>query len=135
MHPLCMDAAEGGDTTFGTQRGVIFRLFRTGETDATIRKNPTTQKGTGAPCWNAGREEFRNHREKLVPTIFKSHASEPYVFLMTRPRRILHARLPYLFALGISASTISLLFILLDVMFVHIHSSYKHHACSGITFH
>jgi hypothetical protein len=93
MHPLCMDADENGDSTFGTQRGVIFRLFRPGNNDSTIRK-----KGTGATCWNAGREEFITHRNKLVPTISRFHESEPYVFLLTVPRRILHARFPYLFA-------------------------------------
>jgi hypothetical protein len=79
MHPVCMEALEDGDLSFGTQRGVIFRLFRPGDTDSTIRQNQASG-GAGTACWNAGREEFLDHRLKLVPTICKSHESEPYVY-------------------------------------------------------
>ena len=96
VHPVCMDAYANGDNTFAVHQGVIFRFLRDDMTDSQLRgREPAAggpYHGTGAASWNAGRNAFRQHRDRDVPFI-KDHTvtREPYHFALNLSTSLPHA--------------------------------------------
>jgi hypothetical protein len=74
MHKICWNAYKGGDMTFASQQGIIFRLYRGTASDSSVRGN-----GVMPPTWNAGRHDFNTHRSKTVPILPAAHIAEPYL--------------------------------------------------------
>jgi hypothetical protein len=95
IHNFCQDAFTAGDTTYGLDVGVIFRLYRGTMTDSRARAR------VAVPRWNAGREAFKSHRAGDVPDI--SHTAvtkEPYRYSLDISAALPHAEeFPLEFAL------------------------------------